>query len=209
MLQRGTALAAILALSLVLATCGGSAEEETSEEAPQHPRQRRQPIHLSRSPRPRRTRRKKDLAEDLRGKTFRLWDVYNMHEPDALKVFYSDDYWAEEVEEIRENMQPFKNLGLTFAAEETSAPMEIAPGKWETKHTARFDGGLVNMVLSTNNSGKTGCSRTQKPGRPHGAVRPLPSPAEYEGFAVVGDCFEIRHPAGIYSIEEGLADAPG
>ena len=51
------------------------------------------------------------------------------------------------MEEIRENMQPFKNLGLTFAAEETSAPMEIAPGKWETKHTARFDGGLVNMVF--------------------------------------------------------------
>ena len=25
--------------------------------------------------------------------------------------------------------------------------MEIAPGKWETKHTARFDGGLVNMVF--------------------------------------------------------------
>ena len=33
MLQRGTALAVILALSLVLAACGGSAEEATDDES--------------------------------------------------------------------------------------------------------------------------------------------------------------------------------
>ena len=44
-------------------------------------------------------------------------------------------------------MQPFINQNLTFTAEETSPPTEIAPGKWETKHTARFQGGLVNMVF--------------------------------------------------------------
>ena len=44
-------------------------------------------------------------------------------------------------------MQPFINQNLTLTAEETSPPTEIAPGKWETKHTARFQGGLVNMVF--------------------------------------------------------------
>ena len=88
-----------------------------------------------------------DIATHLSEKTMRLWDVYNTHDPDALEEFYSEDYWQEEVEEIRSNMQPFKNLGLTFSAEETSPPTEIEPGKWELKHTARFQGGLVNMVF--------------------------------------------------------------
>lgn len=88
-----------------------------------------------------------DLAQHLSEKTMQLWDVYNEHDPDALAVFYSEDYWQEEVDEIRANMQPFKNLGLTFTAEETSPPTEIEPGKWELKHTARFQGGLVNMVF--------------------------------------------------------------
>ena len=81
-----------------------------------------------------------DIAEYLSEKTMRLWDVYNMHDPDLLEEFYSEDYWQEEVDEIRSNMQPFKNLGLTFTAEETSPPTEIEPGKWELKHTARFQG---------------------------------------------------------------------
>ncbi|MCE2528225.1 MAG: hypothetical protein J4G00_11965 [Actinomycetia bacterium] len=76
-----------------------------------------------------------------------LWEVHNTHDPDALQVFYSDSYWEEERESLRENMQPFINQNLTFTAEETSPPTEIAPGKWETKHTARFQGGLVNMVF--------------------------------------------------------------
>ena len=88
-----------------------------------------------------------DIAEHLSEKTMRLWDVYNTHDPDALEEFYSEDYWQEEVDEIRSNMEPFKNLGLTFTAEETSPPSEIEPGKWELKHTARFQGGLVNMVF--------------------------------------------------------------
>ena len=88
-----------------------------------------------------------DIAEYLSEKTMRLWDVYNMHDPDLLEEFYSEDYWQEEVDEIRSNMQPFKNLGLTFSAEETSPPTEIEPGKWELKHTARYQGGLVKMVF--------------------------------------------------------------
>lgn len=88
-----------------------------------------------------------DLVEHLREKTMRLWDVYNMHDPDALEVFYEPNYWEEEVEEIRSNMQLFRNRNLIITAEETSPPTEIAPGKWETRHTASFTGGQLNMVF--------------------------------------------------------------
>ena len=155
MLHRGRALAVIVVLALV--ACGGSGEEETSAAASATPATA---PAASTAPQPEPTPAEDppaetetasadtgDLAEHLRDKTFRLWDVYNTHEPDALQVFYSDDYWAEEVEEIHQNMQPFKNLGLTFTSEETSPPMEIEPGKWETKHTARFEGGEVRMVF--------------------------------------------------------------
>ena len=156
MLHRGRALAVILALALVLAACGGSGEEESSAEVAATPAPA--PAAAATQPEPTPAEDASagagaasadtgDLSEHLRDKTFRLWDVYNTHEPDALQVFYSDAYWAEEVEEIHQNMQPFKNLGLTFTSEETSPPMEIEPGKWETKHTARFDGGEVRMVF--------------------------------------------------------------
>ena len=169
MLRRSTVLAVVLALSLFLAACGGSAEEAAGDEASETPAV---PQAASDTPQakptpaqmPTETPQVKptpaenasgeadsgdpiDMVEHLREKTMRLWDVYNTHDPDALEVFYEENYWKEEVEEIRSNMQPFKNLGLTFTAEETSPPTEIAPGKWETKHTARFTGGLVNMVF--------------------------------------------------------------
>ena len=188
MLKRTTALAIMLALSLVLAACGGSAESTTGgehastpaptaapTEAPQVqptptstaiPKAEPTPVEkttggeVSDKPAPTATPQVEptptaeavadepiDIAAHISEKTMRLWDVYNTHDPDALEEFYSEDYWQEEVDEIRSNMQPFKNLGLTFTAEETSPPTEIEPGKWELKHTARFQGGLVNMVF--------------------------------------------------------------
>nr|MDE0499896.1 hypothetical protein [bacterium] len=167
MLRNRTALAAILALSFVLAGCGGSSEEPTGAEVPETtvPATTSAPTTTAaptttESPQVE-TATTEDAAEEaastsdepldmvvhLREKTMHLWDVYNTHDPDALKIFYSDSYWEEEKESIRTNMQPFKNQNLTFTAEETSPPTEIAPGKWETKHTARFPGGLVNMVF--------------------------------------------------------------
>ncbi len=175
MLRTSTVLAVVLALSLFLAACGGSAEEtigdETSEtsasaqpasDTPQpNPTPTEAPSYTPQAePTPAESATGEvapddtlDIVEHLREKTMRLWDVYNTHDPDALEVFYEENYWKEEVEEIRSNMQPFKNLGLTFTAEETSPPTEIAPGKWEIKHTARFTGGLVNMVFIYEESG--------------------------------------------------------
>ena len=194
MLNRVTALAAFLALCIVLAACGGSAEDENVDKAAEKPAPTPTatvtpqaeatataiptavptPVEKStgddgpETPSPEQTATEVsesesesteeptgedaadepiDVAAHLSEKTMRLWDVYNEHDPDALAVFYSEDYWQEEVDEIRANMQPFKNLGLTFTAEETSPPTEIEPGKWELKHTARFQGGLVNMVF--------------------------------------------------------------
>lgn len=88
-----------------------------------------------------------DLVEHLRQKTMDLWEVYNTYDPDALKAFYSEAYWQEKEEEVRSNMQPFKLFGVTITAEETSPPMEIEPGKWETRHLASFTLGSLNMVF--------------------------------------------------------------
>ena len=95
MLQRGMALAVILALSLILATCGGSAEEETSEEASAAPAA----APAADTPQPEPTPAENasgeavsgeaDLPGHLREKTMQLWDVYNTYDLDALKVFYS------------------------------------------------------------------------------------------------------------------------
>ena len=156
MLQKRASLAVILALSLALAACGGSAEEESSGATAPTPAPAQAAAAPQAEPTPAESASDEtaaaagdsgELAEHLSEKTMRLWDVYNTHEPDALQVFYSDAYWAEEVEEIRQNMQPFKNNNLTFTAEETSPPTEVEPGKWEIKHTARFQGGEVRMVF--------------------------------------------------------------
>lgn len=159
MLRNKTALAAILALSIVLAGCGGSAEEPTGGEAsettaptttsaPTTTTTEAPPVESAPVEDPASTSDEPlDMVAHLREKTMHLWDVYNTHDPDALEIFYSDSYWEEERESIRTNMQPFINQNLTFTAEETSPPTEIEPGKWETRHTARFQGGLVNMVF--------------------------------------------------------------
>lgn len=167
MLRSGTTLAAVLSLSIVLAACGGSAEEPTGGEvsetsapttttaptttvAPtttEPPPVEPAPAEDATEEAPSTSDETLDMVVHLREKTMHLWDVYNTHDPDALQIFYSDSYWEEEKDSIRANMQPFINQNLAFTAEETSPPTEIAPGKWETKHTARFPGGLVNMVF--------------------------------------------------------------
>ena len=170
-LQRLTVLAAILALSLVVAACGGSSDEATGEPAPEAPAATAQeeptstgdaslgsatvedvaaattsdataeeaPTPASDGP--------SDLVEHLRQKTMDLWEVYNTHKPDDLKVFYEENYWNDQAESIRADMQPFRLFDIQISAEETSPPTEIEPGKWETKHTASFPLGEIHMVL--------------------------------------------------------------
>ena len=160
-----TALAVILTLSLVLAACGGSAgEDEPSSETPAPavsatPQPTPTPSQTAPdTPQPAPTPAGNasgeaasddpiDIVEHLREKTMRMWDAYNTHDPDALEVFYEENYWQKEKEELRANMQPFKSRGMTFTAEETSPPTEIAPGKWKTLHAASYAGGVVNMVF--------------------------------------------------------------
>lgn len=157
MLKRRTALAVILALSLVLAACGGSSNEDSSVREAQTPASTQPSTEMPQAEATPAgneaggdvadTGGAVDMAEHLRGKTMRMWEVYNSHVPEDLEQFYSADYWEEEKDVVRINMQPFKNMGLQFTAEETSPPTEIEPGKWEYRQTARFQGGLVNMVF--------------------------------------------------------------
>ena len=157
MLQRGTTLAAILALSLVLAACGGSAEEETSEEAAGTPAPAQAASTAPQAePTPAESASEEgasasgdtaELVEHLRAKSMQLWEVYNTYDLEALKAFYGESYWQEREEQTRLEMQPFQNRGLKITPEETSPPTEIAPGKWETKHKASFLGGSVNLVF--------------------------------------------------------------
>ena len=144
MRQRGTALAAILALSLVLAACGGSAATPTPTPAPTATATATPAGNESGEATPEDSI---DIPEHIREKTMRMWDVYNTYDVDALSAFYSEDYWREEEEEVRSNIKPFESRGSTFTAEETSPPTEIAPGKWEIKQVARFPGGAFNMVF--------------------------------------------------------------
>lgn len=88
-----------------------------------------------------------EVAAHLSEKTMRMWEVYNAYDLDGLSAFYEESYWQEEEEELRSNMEPFKQRGTTFTAEETSPPTEIEPGKWQVKHKASFSGGSVNMVF--------------------------------------------------------------
>ena len=88
-----------------------------------------------------------EIVEHLRQKTMRLWEVYNTHDADALEVFYEETYWKEQEEDIRSNMESFRNFGMTIDAQEMTPPTEVAPGKWETEHTGRFSGGSVHMVF--------------------------------------------------------------
>ena len=148
MLQRGPALAAILALSLVLAACGG--EEPTPTPAPTPTATATPQVE----PTPDESASEEaaasdpiDLPEHLREKTAQLWEVYNRYDADGLAAFYEPGYWAEEENQVRSNIQPFKSRGIFITAEETSPPTEIEPGTWEIKQNARWSGGSVKMVF--------------------------------------------------------------
>ena len=149
MTQGRLMLSAILALSLVLAACGDSATETpvptpSPTDTPQvEPTLAAGPTEEAASV----VEEPVDIAEHLREKTAQMWETYNSYDLEGLRAFYEESYWEEEEEELRSNMQPFKSIGITFEAEETSPPTEIEPGKWEIRQTARFSGGSVKMVF--------------------------------------------------------------
>lgn len=182
MLQRGTALAASLALALALAACGGSAEDTTGDgaaatpaptpaatatptEAPTaEPTPASTPTSApaatgtsAAEPTPTEQATEEaasgdqgdqaDIVEHLREKTMQLWEVYNTYDADALAAFYEPSYWAEEEDEVRANLRPFRTFGAKIDAEETSPPTEIEPGKWEIRHTGNFGFGSVKMIF--------------------------------------------------------------
>ncbi len=206
MLQRGTALGVILALSLVLAACGGSDDEATGDEASPAPASTQAATVTPRveptaeeaddeasptpapadegaddeapaTPAPADEAADDDVADDeaaatpeptaaasdaageadsgtaidvaayLSERTMHLWDVYNTHDPDLLKELYAPEYWAEQEDAVRDNMRPFRTFGISIRGEETSPPTEIAPGKWEVRHTGHFPLGTIAMIF--------------------------------------------------------------
>ena len=171
MLHGGTVLAVILALSVVLAACGGSAEKGAGGQASETPPTAQpgldnpqvEPTPAQAAPDAPQVEPAAeatasgdvaasagdaiDVAEHLRQKTMRMWEAYNTHDLNELKPFYEGNYWKEEEEELRSNMRPFKTFGISIKAEETSPPTEIAPGRWEIRHIGRFPMGSVNMVF--------------------------------------------------------------
>lgn len=150
MLRTRTALATIAALCLALTACGGS-EEAVSDDvaATPAPSQAAAAPEATPTAAPAETTESEttELVAHLREKSMRLWEVYNTYDLEGLKVFYEESYWQEREEQTRLEMQPFQSRGATLTAEETSPPMEIAPGKWQTKHKASFPGGSVDLVF--------------------------------------------------------------
>ena len=187
MLNRGTAAAVILALSLVLAACGGSDGDATGDEASPTPaptqaaaatpaataaaptatatpQPESTPTATAAAPAATATPEAEttptatasgdaassdpvDLVEYLRARTMQMWEVYNTYDIDALKAFYEESYFQAEEDELRANIRPFRTFGAKVDPEETSPPMEIAPGKWETRHTGSFPFGSVKMIF--------------------------------------------------------------
>ena len=143
----GKALAVVLALSFAAAACGGSGGDEPAPTPTSAQASPGTPQAAPTSGQDAASVDATDLAEHLRDKTARMWEAYNSYDLDALKAFYEESYWKKEEEELRSNMRPFQSMGATITAEETSPPKEIAPGKWEIRHTGRFSGGSVKMVF--------------------------------------------------------------
>ncbi|MXZ46328.1 MAG: hypothetical protein F4Z08_04955 [Chloroflexi bacterium] len=88
-----------------------------------------------------------DVVEQIRERTEAMWEVYNSHDADALAAFYEPSYWKAEEEEVRANMRPFRNFGISIRPEETSPPTEIAPGQWEIRQTGHFPLGSVKLAF--------------------------------------------------------------
>ena len=173
MLQRGTALAASLALALALAACGGSADEANGDGAAATPAPTpaatatpteaptaqptpapeatgtpaAEPTPTEQATEEAASGDQADIVEHLREKTMQLWEVYNTYDADALAAFYEPSYWAEEEDEVRANLRPFRTFGAKIDAEETSPPTESEPGKWEIRHTGIFGFGSVKMIF--------------------------------------------------------------
>ncbi len=202
MLQRGTVPGVLLALSLVLAACGGSGEEPAGDEATPAPASTRAATPAptveptaedatgeEASPTPAPTDEGADdeapatpapadgaadddaaatpepseaasdaadeagssaaidIAAYLSERTMHVWDVYNTHDPDLLKDLYEPSYWAEQEDSVRDEMRPFRTFGIQIRGEETSPPTEIAPGKWEVRHTGHFPLGSFAMIF--------------------------------------------------------------
>lgn len=155
MLPKGAVPAVVVAMSLVLTGCGGSAEEAPGDRDAATPAPAQTTAEASRSePSPAESAsgvaasgEQAEIVEHLRERTMQVWEVYNTHDPDALKAFYEEGYWEAQEEEVRSNMEPFRAFGVSINAEETSPPTEIAPGRWEIRHTGRFPLGSVKMVF--------------------------------------------------------------
>ena len=185
MSPKGIAPAVILALSLVLAACGGSSEETPADEATVAPTPTQaatatpsaeptptatpspaqaptatpsaEPTPTATpeaSPTPTATAAAEaasgdavNLVQHLRERTMAMWDVYNTYDADTLATFYEPGYWAEEEDEVRANIRPFRTFGAKVDPEETSPPTEIEPGRWETRHTGSFPFGSVKMIF--------------------------------------------------------------
>lgn len=88
-----------------------------------------------------------DIGEHLRERTGLMWEAYNSHDLDKLRVFYEESYWREQEETVASNMRPFRTFGVAIQPEETSPPTEIAPGRWEVRHTGHFPLGSVKMIF--------------------------------------------------------------
>lgn len=169
MSQRATVLAVLLALSLVLATCGESDQNATDDKASEIPTPTQAATHTPKieptstpaptaTPQPEPTPAESasgevassdplDIAEYLLEMINQFWETYNNYDIDTLKTFYEESYWNEQEAEVQSNMQPFKNFNLSITPEEPTKPTEVAPGKWEIRQTASFSGGSVKMIF--------------------------------------------------------------
>ena len=163
----GAVAATVLALSLVLVSCGGSTEEATtSSQSPEtttgKPAETTAPTVAEMSQveaavaegasgeaasEEAASGDSAGVVEHLRQKTMQFWEAYNAYDVDTLMVFYEESYWAEQEDEVRSNMRPFELNRMTITATESSPPAELAPGRWETRHDARFSGGSLEMVF--------------------------------------------------------------
>ena len=167
MLQRRTALAVILALSLVVAACGGSSDDSTEvaasesststqpaadtpqveptpeQAAPVTPQVEPIPAESASAP----ADSPSDTAEVIRQRMADLWEVYNLYDGEALKALYEENYWAEREEQVLYDLANFEKFELKITPEELTPPTEIAPGKWERAHRGYFLGGSVDVVF--------------------------------------------------------------
>ena len=177
MLQRRTALAVILALSLVLAACGGSSEDSTDDASSAASTSTQAisyaplaeptpapaaPVTLQVEATPAEsasaegaapesasapTAGLSDPTEHIRQRMAHLWEVYNLYDGEALKALYEENYWAEREEQVLYDLANFEKFELEITPEELTPPTETAPGKWETAHRGYFLGGSVDVVF--------------------------------------------------------------